>query len=236
MLKKTAIAVGLTMVAGTGMAASGGLSSDGPTAQAAATDTGSAKALFQRLDTNNDGVLSQSEAQANDQVAELYSSMNNSTSIQSDPQANPTDINANGVTLNQFEAGMTAASGGAAGPSVEGGQVYTIMKDGSHRMSSQAAQKAHNGMMHGQQRMQQASQAMQNTSSQMRQNAQNKMSSMQHSAGHDMSQAQSNMQHRRNQMQDQLRDEARGTPQSANDRMNADAQTLPSADNDNTQY
>lgn len=233
MWKKTTIAVGLTIIAGTGMAAGSGMSSGGPSAQAGATDTGSAKALFQRLDTNNDGVLSQSEAQANAEVAELYSSMNNSASIQSDPQANKNDINTNGVTLNQFEAGMTAANGGAAGPSVSGGQTYTIMKDGSHHMSSQAAKKAHNGMMHDQQRMQQAGQAMHNTSSQMRQNAQDKMSGMQDNANDGMSQAQSNMQHRRNQMHNQMRDEASSMQQSASDRMDEGTRNLPSSDSEN---
>lgn len=216
MFKKTAIALGLAMVAGTGMAAGNGMSmnagASAGTTQAGATGSSSLAAEFHKLDANGDGVLSPSEAKANAKVAKLYSSMNTGASIQTDPQAKKSDESTGGVTLNQFEAGMQAASGGSAGPAVSGGQTYTVMRNGSKQLKSQAGSMSNNAMSRSQQSIQSAGQATRNTASQMNSSAQNKMSGMRNSMQNKTSQMRSNIQ----SQTDHMRDSAQSMQNSGN--------------------
>lgn len=204
MFKNTAIVFGLVMVTGSAFAAGsgmgGGMNSSG---------SGSLTAEFHKLDTNGDGVLSPSEAKANDKVSKLYGSMNTNASIKSDPRAKQGDASTGGITLNQFQAGMQAASGGTAGPAVSGGQSYTVMKDGSKRMMSNSAQQAGSTMDRTQQRMQSAGQSMNNTASQMKQSAHDRVSAGQNSMQNDASQMRSDAQTQTDRMRN---DAASGMP------------------------
>ncbi|MGN8197588.1 hypothetical protein ACS8Y6_02725 [Salinisphaera sp. RV14] len=177
MLNKTAIVFGLAMVtssafAASGMGASGNTGASAGAAQAGTSSRVSLAAEFHKLDTNNNGVLSRSEAQANPTVAKRYDSMDTNASIKSDPRARKSDVSAGGITLKQFEAGMQAAHGGTVGPAVSGGETYIVMKNGSKRKLPKTTQKAGNAMNGTRQSMQSAGQSMSNTASQMRNNMQ----------------------------------------------------------------
>ena len=99
------------------------------------------------------------EAQANPAVAKLYKSLETDESIKTDPAADNADAAQNGVTLKQFKAGMHAATGGAAGPAVTGGDTYTVMKDGTKKKMESGAAKAKSGMMHAEKDVKQAGSA-----------------------------------------------------------------------------
>lgn len=154
MFKKTAIAFGLAIVTGSAFAApaagtagadvSANASASGMSASA--NTNGSLTAQFKKLDTNGNGVLSMSEAQANPAVAKLYNSLKTNESISTDPKAKRSDAKTNGVTLEQFKAGMHAATGGTAGPAVSGGDTYTVMKDGAKKTMEDGAARAKSGM------------------------------------------------------------------------------------------
>ncbi|AWN14721.1 hypothetical protein [Salinisphaera sp. LB1] len=190
MLKKTAIAFGLAIVTGSALAASGMGASGNTGASAGAAQAGSTSsraslaAEFHKLDTNNNGVLSRSEAQANPTVAKLYDSMDTNASIKSDPRAKKSDVSAGGITLKQFEAGMQAAHGGTAGPAVSGGQTYIVMKNGSKRKLPKTTQKAGDAMNGAQQSMQSTGQSMSNTASPMRNNMQSSGNTMSGNGAH----------------------------------------------------
>lgn len=85
-------------------------------------------ALFKQLDANGDGLLSQEEANAVPTLGEAYESFNTHATIQQ-PAKNAHE---DGITLQQFEAGMQAAKrSGAFGPAVSGGEKYWVYPDGS---------------------------------------------------------------------------------------------------------
>ena len=137
MMKKTAIALGLAMATSAGFAAQGntsagvgvnaGVNAAGNRAQV--NSDAAASTQFSALDRNGDGVLSRAEASASDTVADLYDSLDTSDTIEQDAsQGTP-----NGITREQFQAGMQArgSGSGSVGPAVSGGETYTIMRDGS---------------------------------------------------------------------------------------------------------
>ena len=153
MFNKTAIAFGLAIVAGTAVAAptdsmdtsaNANVSANASTAgmNASAGAGHDMAAHFKKLDTDGNGVLSMSEAQANPTVAKLYESLKTNESIKTDPAAKASDSKPSGVTLEQFKAGMEAATGGTAGPAVSGGDTYTVMKDGTKKKMSEGAMRA----------------------------------------------------------------------------------------------
>lgn len=153
MFKKTAIALSLAMVAGTGFAQTGAGTDTGASASAnvGGTNAGvststTASAMFKKLDVNGDGVLSATEAKANPQVADLYESMDTNASIKTDPKAGKGDGNVEGVTLDQFKAGIQAAAAGSAGPAVSGGGIYTQMRDGTMKKTGEAKSKLQGAM------------------------------------------------------------------------------------------
>lgn len=257
MFKKTAIAFGLAIVTGSAFAASGmgalsdasvGAGASAGGTQAGMSTSGSLAAQFHKLDTNGDGVLSPSEAKADPTVAKLYDSMDNNASIKTDPHAKKGNESPGGITLNQFEAGMQAARGGAAGPAVSGGETYTVMKNGSKRMMPDSDHNAGNAMNRTQQSMQSAGQSMNNTASQMNQSAQDRMSGMQNNMQNGASQNRSNMQsqtdHMRNnaaQTMQQSGNAMSGNGMNANGSMNQSSTVQPqqqqqSDDNGKKQY
>jgi len=153
MFKKTAIALSLAMVAGTGFAQTDTSTDTGASASvnAGGTNAGiststTASAMFKKLDVNGDGVLSATEAKANSQVADLYESMDTNASIKTDPTAGKGDGNVEGVTLDQFKAGIQAAAAGSAGPAVSGGGIYTLMRDGTMKKTGEAKSKLQGAM------------------------------------------------------------------------------------------
>ena len=96
MFNKTAIAFGLAIVAGTAVAAptdsmdtsaNANVSANASTAgmNASAGAGHDMAAHFKKLDTDGNGVLSMSEAQANPTVAKLYESLKTNESIKTDP-------------------------------------------------------------------------------------------------------------------------------------------------------
>jgi hypothetical protein len=148
MMKKTAIAFGLAMVTGAGFAAQGNTSTGvGVNAEANAAGNqarvdanAAANTQFNALDRNGDGVLSRAEASASETVADLYESLDTSETIEADAkQGTP-----NGITREQFEAGMQARSSGSGsvGPAVSGGETYTIMRDGTRKLKTEAGNTA----------------------------------------------------------------------------------------------
>jgi hypothetical protein len=148
MMKKTAIALGLAMVTGAGFAAQGNTSTGvgvnaGVNAagnQARVDANAAADTQFNALDRNGDGVLSRAEASASETVADLYESLDTSETIEADAkQGTP-----NGITREQFEAGMQARSSGSGsvGPAVSGGETYTIMRDGTRKLKTEAGNTA----------------------------------------------------------------------------------------------
>ncbi|GAB3680647.1 hypothetical protein [Salinisphaera aquimarina] len=139
MFKKTAIALGLVMAAGTGMAAQTHSGVDAGTSASAnvagqSVNTSASTALrtqFSALDTDGNGMLSRSEAAQSPQLSKMYDSLDTSQTIEGGAQSG-------GLTLDQLQAGLQAqASGsGAVGPAVSGGETYTLMKDGSKKLKS----------------------------------------------------------------------------------------------------
>lgn len=100
---------------------------DGQTATSADVVTSLAD-KFAELDANNDDLLSQQEAQADATVGAAYESFDTGETIeQRESNARP-----GGITREQFEAGMqAAASNGAIGPPVSGGETYKVYPDGT---------------------------------------------------------------------------------------------------------
>lgn len=137
MFKKTAIALGLVIAAGSAAAAQD--HSQGAEHANENAMHGQVTALFQKLDTNNDKVISKQEAQADPRVAKLYSKLMTNDSIKTDPAAEPSDTQPGGITLNQLQSGMEAASGGTVGEAVSGGETYTVKEDGSKKMQGDDA-------------------------------------------------------------------------------------------------
>ena len=83
--------------------------------------------LFERLDSDGDGMLSQAEAQANPRVSELYESLDTSNTLEEHARNSQP-----GISRDQFEAGMAAAeTSGAVGPAAAGGETYKVYPDGS---------------------------------------------------------------------------------------------------------
>ncbi|WP_348766028.1 hypothetical protein [uncultured Salinisphaera sp.] len=150
MMKKTAIALGLAMVSSLGIAAQNGAAAS---AHANASQSGAGidaeaaiNTQFDALDTNGDGVLSRAEAEANPRVSALYDSMDTADTIEDrDKQSMP-----DGISREQFQAGMQAASSGSGsfGPAVSGGETYTIMRDGTRQLK-QGASNAATGVREG---------------------------------------------------------------------------------------
>ncbi|MES1929798.1 hypothetical protein SADO_11089 [Salinisphaera dokdonensis CL-ES53] len=148
MMKKTAIALGLAMVTGAGMAAQGstatgvgvdaGVNAVGN--QARVNTSASANTQFNALDRNGDGVLSRAEASANESVSALYDSLDTSETIEDRAK----EGTPHGITREQFEAGLQAQSSGSGsvGPAVSGGETYTIMRDGSRKLKESAGNTA----------------------------------------------------------------------------------------------
>lgn len=141
MMKKTAIALGLAMVSGLGIAAQNG---SGASAQVDAGQGGASinaeaaiNTQFDALDTNGDGRLSRAEAQSSSRVSALYDSMDTAGTIEDRAEQSATD----GITRDQFQAGMQAAASGSGsiGPAVSGGETYTMMRDGSRKLKEDAA-------------------------------------------------------------------------------------------------
>lgn len=133
MFKKSAIALGLAMVAGSGMAAQGttGVNADtGVSAQAggavAGADTSSAlKTQFKALDSNGDGMLSRSEANANSRISKIYDSLDTSETIEAGAEQSA----GGGISFEQFESGLQAqssASGGVVGDAVSKGEPRVV--------------------------------------------------------------------------------------------------------------
>lgn len=215
MLKKTAIAVGLAMVAGTGMAADNSMTSDADTS--APTKTGgssdsSLAAEFHRLDTNNDGVLSRDEASKNNKVSKVYDSLDTGNTIED----NAKNSGKNGITLDQFKAGMQAAKhGGTVGKAASGGETYTVMKNGDKRATSDSADKAKDTMNRSRQDMQSAGDKARDKASQADDSARNKMSGMRDSAGNRMS----SMKDRAHNQSDRMRNGASKHMQRSSNRM-----------------
>lgn len=148
MFKKTAIALGLAIVTGSAFAADAGMSSASGadtdmqasgSAQGGASSNSALAARFKQLDTNGDGTLSRSEALASQQVSSMYDSLNTNETIEKQAKK----PGANGITLDQFEAGMQAAqNGGVVGDSVSGGGTYTVMKNGARKVTHVAGEAA----------------------------------------------------------------------------------------------
>ena len=83
---------------------------------------------FAELDRNDDGLLSQSEAEADPTVGAAYESFDTTGTIEDSAQ----NARPGGITVEQFEAGMqAAASSGAIGPAVSGGETYKVYPDGT---------------------------------------------------------------------------------------------------------
>ena len=83
---------------------------------------------FNQLDRNDDGMLTRAEAQRDPTIASVYASFDTSATLEA--QAKHPD--AEGITREQFEAGMqAAASGGVVGAPVSGGETYRIYPDGT---------------------------------------------------------------------------------------------------------
>lgn len=123
MFRKTAIALGLSMAAGTGFAADGsaaginiGINSEMPVA-----------AQFNVLDRNGDGAISRIEAQASPELSAVYGSFNTSETIEDEAR----QPGINGITRAQFRAGLEALGEGVVGPAASGGGTYILMEDGS---------------------------------------------------------------------------------------------------------
>lgn len=134
MFSKTVIALGLAIVAGSGVAAaqSSMQGSDKRNVGADSRTQVSDSALrtrFEALDTDGDGVLSRSEAADSAEVAEIYDSLDTSATIEDRESESSPD----GVTFDQFQAGMQARGAGVVGPAVSGGETYIIMRDGTRR-------------------------------------------------------------------------------------------------------
>jgi len=144
MMKKTAIALGLAMVTSAGFAAQGNTSA-GVGVNAGANAAGNkaqvnagaaADTQFSALDRNGDGVLSRAEASASETVSKLYESLDTSNTIEDRAEQGTPQ----GITREQFRAGMQAQSSGSGsvGPAVSGGETYTIMRDGTRKLKENA--------------------------------------------------------------------------------------------------
>lgn len=138
MMNKTAIALGLAMASGMGMAQ---IQTTGSAANPQSRGNAQAglNAEFDTLDRNGDGVLSRSEASANETVAKLYDSLDTSETIEDRVR----ETSVNGITRAQFQAGMQAlhSGSGTVGPAVSGGETYILMRDGT-RKPKQGAENA----------------------------------------------------------------------------------------------
>lgn len=130
MLNKTAMIIGLALVAGTGLTAENTMSHeqmsgdsmghdkmghdamgsdkmghDGMAHDAMAVgDPMSMRAPFDALDSNGDGAISRSEANANAQLASMYDSLDTGATIEKRAR----QVNPAGLTRNQFETGRQA--------------------------------------------------------------------------------------------------------------------------------
>jgi|GEM_PF-1944875 len=139
MFKKTAIALSLAMVAGSGMAAqssTAATTSSNGSGASVGTNT-SITAEFRALDSNGDGVISRAEAAKSPALAEAYDSFDTSDTIEDEGKSSMPS----GITMEQFEAGMQAAHGktGVVGSAVSGGETYTQMKDGSMKLKDKTS-------------------------------------------------------------------------------------------------
>lgn len=136
MLKKTAIALSLAMVAGTGVAQAGTNADADMSASAkagnASADLSTKSALaakFKQLDSDHDGKLSRAEAKADPKVGKVYDSLDTDSTIEKNKSG---AAKTSGINKEQFTSGMKAAmKGGAVGPAASGGGTYTQMKDGT---------------------------------------------------------------------------------------------------------
>ncbi|MFC3105229.1 hypothetical protein [Salinisphaera aquimarina] len=120
MFKNSLTVLALALLAGSGFAT-----------QAAAADDASTDlaARFAQLDSNGDGLLSRTEAEADSTLSDMYDSLDTSPTIED----SATNAKPGGITLDQFESGMEAAqSGGTVGPAASGGETFKVYPDGTH--------------------------------------------------------------------------------------------------------
>lgn len=151
MFKKTAIALSLAMVAGTGIAQAGTDANTDMSASASAGDTSaslsansSLAAKFKQLDSNHDGMLSRSEAMADPKVGKLYGSLDTDSTIE---KGKSDAAKSGGISQDQFTSGMQAAmKGGVVGPAVSGGGTYTEMRDGTQKKADGMKSKMKSAM------------------------------------------------------------------------------------------
>jgi len=179
MFKKTAIALSLAMVAGTGFAAQNGASTH--TNSSASVGAGganagmssSASAEFRALDTNSDGMISRTEASKSPALAKAYDSFDTSGTIEDKAKNGKTG----GITPEQFEAGMQAAhsKSGAMGDSVSGGGTYIQMKDGSQKLKEKSSSMKHSMGDNMSNMKQRSSDAMSSAGGQMKSQSQSTM-------------------------------------------------------------
>ena len=137
--RRTVTTLGLVIIAGMAFAAladeHAGVEADASAmtqteGQAAATGdvVTSLADKFAELDENGDGLLSQTEAESDPTVGATYESFDTTGTIEDSAQ----NARPGGITVEQFEAGMqAAASSGALGPPVSGGETYKVYPDGT---------------------------------------------------------------------------------------------------------
>jgi len=148
MFKKTAITLSLAMVAGTGLAAQGGLDANADTnatvkaggAKIGVNTGASLKSKFNALDSDGNGAISRSEASGNARLQSMFDSVDTDENIEDD--AKGADVE--GITYKQFKAGMQAkAQSGVVGSAVSKGKARVVDegKDASNA-GSEAMNKA----------------------------------------------------------------------------------------------
>lgn len=116
MFRKTAITFGLAMIAGTGLAAQSGQDISANTDADISTggarigvDTGiSLKSRFDALDSDDNGVISRSDASGNARLQSMFDSLDTGGSIEKDAKS----AGAEGISYEQFKAGMQAEGQG----------------------------------------------------------------------------------------------------------------------------
>lgn len=141
MFRKTAITFGLAMIAGTGLAAQSGQDISANTDADISTggarigvDTGvSLKSRFDALDSDDNGVISRSDASGNARLQSMFDSLDTGGSIEKDAKS----AGAEGISYEQFKAGMQArAQGGVVGDAVSRGVPQIVDEQADNAESS----------------------------------------------------------------------------------------------------